>query len=196
MRVLLDEQLPRQLAPLLSGHEVRTVQQQSWAGLKNGTLLDVAETAGFTVLVTGDRNLQFQQNLGERQLGVVVLCGASNALEDLVPLVPTAIAAIEVVQSGQVLQVGGITSALTCAGRGARATRRGRVQRRTSRLNSWPALTTLQRSGRPMSKPRGLRRSNAEPVGPWPTSPVAWHGTTSAGAQKPNFVGGESSRSL
>ena len=104
MRVLLDEQLPRQLAPLLIGHEVRTVQQQSWAGLKNGTLLDVAETAGFTVLVTGDRNLQFQQNLAKRQLGVVVLCGASNALEDLVPLVPAAIAAIEVVQSGQVLR--------------------------------------------------------------------------------------------
>ena len=87
VRVLLDEQLPRQLAPLLTGQEVRTVQQQSWAGLKNGQLLDAAEAAGFTILVTGDRNLQFQQNLGKRQLGVLVPCGASNALEDLVPLV-------------------------------------------------------------------------------------------------------------
>jgi predicted nuclease of predicted toxin-antitoxin system len=73
VRVLLDEQLPRQLAPLLNGHDVRTVQQQAWAGLKNGQLLDAAEAAGFTVLVTGDRNLQFQQNLGKRQMGVVVL---------------------------------------------------------------------------------------------------------------------------
>ena len=105
MRVLLDEQLPRQLAPLLAGHEVRTVQQQSWAGLKNGQLLEAAEAAGFTVLVTGDRNLQFQQNLAERTLGVVVLCGASNAFEDLVPLVPAALRAIEVVQVGQVLRV-------------------------------------------------------------------------------------------
>lgn len=105
MRVLLDEQLPRQLAPLLTGHEVRTVQQQSWTGLSNGQLLDAAEAAGFTVLVTGDRNLQFQQNLAKRQLGVVVLCGTSNALEDLVPLVPAAISAIEVVQLGQVLRV-------------------------------------------------------------------------------------------
>lgn len=105
MRVLLDEQLPRQLAPLLTGHEVRTVQQQSWAGLKNGQLLDAAETAGFTVLVTGDRNLQFQQNLAKRRLGVVVLCGVSNALEDLVPLVPAALNAIEVVQAGQILRV-------------------------------------------------------------------------------------------
>lgn len=105
MRVLLDEQLPRQLAPLLTGHEVRTVQQQSWAGLKNGQLLDAAEAAGFTVLVTGDRNLPFQQNLAGRQLGVVVLCGASNAIEDLMPLVPAAISAIEVIQAGQLLRV-------------------------------------------------------------------------------------------
>jgi hypothetical protein len=105
VRVLLDEQLPRQLAPLLTGHDVRTVQQQSWAGLKNGQLLDAAEAAGFTVLVTGDRNLQFQQNLAKWQLGVVVLCGASNALEDLVPLVSVAINAIDVVRPGQVLRV-------------------------------------------------------------------------------------------
>jgi predicted nuclease of predicted toxin-antitoxin system len=105
VRVLLDEQLPRQLAPLLTGHDVRTVQQQSWAGLKNGQLLDAAEAAGFTVLVTGDRNLQFQQNLAKWQLGVVVLCGASNALEDLVPLVSAAINAIDVVRPGQVLRV-------------------------------------------------------------------------------------------
>jgi hypothetical protein len=74
VRVLLDEQLPRQLAPLLTGYDVRTVQQQSWAGLKNGQLLDAAEAADFAVLVTGDRNLQFQQNLAKRQLGVVVRC--------------------------------------------------------------------------------------------------------------------------
>ena len=105
MRVLLDEQLPRQLAPLLVGHEVRTVQQQSWAGLKNGQLLEAAEAAGFTVLVTGDRNLQFQQNLSNRKLGVVVLCSASNAIEDLTPLVPAAVSAIEVVRAGEVLRV-------------------------------------------------------------------------------------------
>ena len=38
MRVLLDEQLPRRLARELVGHDVRTVQQQRWAGLKNATI--------------------------------------------------------------------------------------------------------------------------------------------------------------
>jgi hypothetical protein len=58
VRVLLDEQLPRQLGPYLTGHEVRTVQQESRAGLKNGDLLDRAEAAGFAALVTGDQSLE------------------------------------------------------------------------------------------------------------------------------------------
>ena len=105
MRVLLDEQLPRQLAPYLVGHDVRTVQQQLWAGLKNGVLLREAEAAGFSVLVTGDQSLEHQQNLTKRTLGVVVLGAASNALEDLLPLVAEALAAIDRVQPGQVIRV-------------------------------------------------------------------------------------------
>ncbi len=103
--MLLDEQLPRHLAPLLIGLEVRTVKQESWAGLKNGALLDAAEAAGFTVLVTGDQNLPFQQNLKKRQLGVVVLCAASSAIEDLIPLVPNALRIIQAIRSGQVIRV-------------------------------------------------------------------------------------------
>ena len=105
MRILLDEQLPRQLAPYLIGHDARTVQQESWAGLKNGVLLTSAETAGFDVFLTGDQNLEFQQNISKRRLGVVVLCAASNALEDLVPLIPRALAAIDAIQLGRVVRV-------------------------------------------------------------------------------------------
>lgn len=105
MRILLDEQLPRQLAPYVVGHDVRTVQQESWAGLKNGALLSAAETVGFAVFLTGDQNLQFQQNISKRRLGVVVLCAASNALEDLLPLIPAALAVIETIQPGQVVRV-------------------------------------------------------------------------------------------
>ena len=105
IRILLDEQLPRQLAPYLIGHDVRTVQQESWAGLKNGVLLTKAENAGFSVFLTGDQNLEFQQNISKRRLGVVVLGAASNAIEDLLPLIPAALTAIDAVQPGQVVRV-------------------------------------------------------------------------------------------
>jgi hypothetical protein len=105
VRILLDEQLPRQFAVHLVGHDVRTVQQQSWAGLTNGALLTAAENAGFSVFVTADQNLQFQQNISKRRLGVVVLRAASNTLEDLLPLVPAALKAIGVVRAGRLIRV-------------------------------------------------------------------------------------------
>ena len=80
MRVLLDEQLPRQLAQEIRDHDVRTVQQQGWAGLGNGELLQRAADAGFEVFLTADRNLQFQQNLIHSPLRVIVLTASSNAL--------------------------------------------------------------------------------------------------------------------
>lgn len=83
MRIPLDEQLPRQLAPYLVGHDARTV----------------------SVFVTGDQNLAFQQNISKRRLGVVVLCAASNALEDLLPLVPAGLTAIATVRPGQLIRV-------------------------------------------------------------------------------------------
>ena len=78
MRVLLDEQLPRHLARELTGHQVRTVQEQGWAGLKNGELLKQARAAGFEIFLTGDQNLEFQQNLKNSGLFVVILVVASN----------------------------------------------------------------------------------------------------------------------
>jgi hypothetical protein len=100
MRVLLDEQLPRHLAREIAGH-----QQRGWAGLKNGELLRVAADASFEVLVTADRNLQFQQNLTQSRLGIILLIASSNALEDLLPLVTNLLAAIPKARSGRMLRV-------------------------------------------------------------------------------------------
>jgi predicted nuclease of predicted toxin-antitoxin system len=105
MRVLLDEQLPRHLAREIAAHDISTVQQRGWAGLKNGELLRVAADAGFEVLVTADRNLQFQQNLSQSRLGITLLVAPSNALEDLRPLVPNLLAAIPKSQPGRLLRV-------------------------------------------------------------------------------------------
>ena len=56
MRVLLDENLPVDLAAELVSHEVTTVSGLGWQGIKNGELLKRAQGT-FDVLVTMDRNL-------------------------------------------------------------------------------------------------------------------------------------------
>jgi predicted nuclease of predicted toxin-antitoxin system len=104
MRILLDESLPRRLALEISGHEVQTVQKQGWAGLKNGELLRRA-SGSFDVLVTGDRNLEFQQNLTKVSIAVVVLIAKSNRIESLRPLVPRLLTILASIQPGQLVRV-------------------------------------------------------------------------------------------
>lgn len=73
MRVLLDEDLPHQLRKHLSGHDVMTAGYMGWNGIKNGELLRRAEAVDIEVLVTGDRNLSYQQNLAARTIAIVTL---------------------------------------------------------------------------------------------------------------------------
>jgi hypothetical protein len=44
MRLLLDECVPKRLKRHLSEHDVQTVPEAGWAGLKNGALLRVARS--------------------------------------------------------------------------------------------------------------------------------------------------------
>ena len=69
--------------------------------------------AGFPVFLTGDQNPGFQQNISKRRLGVGVLCAASNALEDLLPLVPAGLTAIATVRPGQLIRVEAFVSRLS-----------------------------------------------------------------------------------
>ena len=60
VRVILDECVPRPLKRHVTGHEVTTVQERGWAGLKNGPLLRLMREAGVEAFVTTDRNLERQ----------------------------------------------------------------------------------------------------------------------------------------
>lgn len=88
MRILLDESLPRKLGFLLEGHFVRTVQQIGLSGLSNGKLLASA-APDFDVLMTGDQNMEYQQNQACLPLAVIVLIAPNNKLESFLPLIPT-----------------------------------------------------------------------------------------------------------
>jgi hypothetical protein len=105
MRVLLDECVPRALRQELPGHEVKTVAEAGWAGLKNGELLRNA-AAQFDVLLTVDRNLEYQQTLAGTMLGVIVLHAASNDITVLRPLMPAVLGALSEVNPGMVMHIG------------------------------------------------------------------------------------------
>jgi len=74
MLVLFDNGTPRTLARyLIDHHTVTEARARGWQELGNGELLAEAETAGFEVLVTTDKNIRYQQNLTGRKIAIVVL---------------------------------------------------------------------------------------------------------------------------
>ena len=105
MLVLLDEQLPRRLAPLITGHDVHTVHERGWSGSKNGELLSLAAGAGFQAFVTADQNLEYQQNLRSVELRIMVLVAQSLSLAHLSPLVPELLQCLDSASPGEVVRV-------------------------------------------------------------------------------------------
>ena len=105
MRVLLDECLPQQLARDLIGHEVNTVIQMGWAGLRNGVLLAKA-AGGFDAFLTVGKSLPKQQKLGRFSVAVVVLRCATNDVNDLRKLIPALLVALPDAKKGAATVVG------------------------------------------------------------------------------------------
>ncbi len=105
MRLLLDECVPKKLKNELPGHEVSTVPEMGWAGVKNGSLLRQAAER-FDVLITTDRNVEHQQNLSELDLAILVLIAVRNDIDLLSPLMPRAREVLGDLRPGDLQTVG------------------------------------------------------------------------------------------
>lgn len=104
MRILLDECIDRRFEKELGGHEVMTVPQVGWAGIKNGELLSRAQPQ-FDAFITVDRNLAFQQKIPQFTIAVIVLESPTNRLKDLRPLLPKLQQLLLNVRKGEVSRV-------------------------------------------------------------------------------------------
>ena len=73
MKILFDNGTPKPIARSLSGHEVTYARKIGWHELENGELIQKAEEAGYDVLLSTDKNIQYQQNLKGRTIALIVL---------------------------------------------------------------------------------------------------------------------------
>lgn len=73
MKVLFDEDVPGKLARFLPRHEIQNVVTMKWGGIKNGELLRLIEREGFSVFLTGDKNMGNQQRLEGRPYAVLIM---------------------------------------------------------------------------------------------------------------------------
>ncbi|HEV7333640.1 MAG TPA: DUF5615 family PIN-like protein [Flavisolibacter sp.] len=86
MRLLLDENLPKRLKTDFVEHEIYTVRDKGWNGIKNGQLLQLMVENDFHALLTFDKNLQHQQNFQKYTIAVFVLSAVNNTYLELTKL--------------------------------------------------------------------------------------------------------------
>ena len=99
-RVLFDNCVPIGLLDFIENHEAVHASHRGWETLSNGNLLTAAESEGFDVVVTVDKNFSFQQHLANRQISLITLNTRLTRLTDLLPLVPELNRILESVEPG------------------------------------------------------------------------------------------------
>ena len=105
LRILLDECVHSGVRSAFPGHTVQTVSQTGWLGTEDGKLLSFAQES-FDVLVTIDRNLEYQNNIKKLRLGVVVARVRSNQIQAYLPIFDQPLVAVARVRNGEVVHVG------------------------------------------------------------------------------------------
>ena len=104
MRVLLDECLPKTLKQEFQKYQVFTVPEMGWAGKTNGELIRLAKEK-FDVFITIDQNLQYQQNLKESEMTIILLRVKNNRSETFKPLVSKIKDALKTVDHGRFIYI-------------------------------------------------------------------------------------------
>jgi hypothetical protein len=80
-----------------------TAYERGWSKLKNGELLDVAESEGFEVLVTTDLNLRYQQNLQSRRIAIIAI--STPSWPRIQRALPAVVQAVDAASPGRYVEV-------------------------------------------------------------------------------------------
>ena len=88
MKILLDECVTKRLRPYLHEHEVSTVGQKGWNGLKNGMLLQKAVEDNFDLLLTIDKNILYQHKVEDYDIIIVVFDTPSSSIASVSSFIP------------------------------------------------------------------------------------------------------------
>jgi hypothetical protein len=97
-RVLFDKNVPYVLRLHLIDYQVQTADDEGWGQISNGELISCAEEAGYQILLTCDQNIQYQQNMANRKISMVVL--GSNIWPSIRPKIAEIAAALKRVSPG------------------------------------------------------------------------------------------------
>ena len=107
MKILLDENIDVRFKGLFpaDSHEVYTVRDMEWTGVKNGALLKLLEEHQFDCWIVVDKNLPYQQNLTRLPCLIIVLDVFRNTLKHIAPLMLVVLARLSEVTDKKVIVI-------------------------------------------------------------------------------------------
>ena len=86
MKILLDENIDIRFKIFFPEiHEVFTVREMQWNGIKNGELLKLLKEHKFDCWIVVDKNLPYQQNVETIPCFIIVLDVFRNTLKQIPP---------------------------------------------------------------------------------------------------------------
>jgi len=72
-----------------------------FSGLKNGKLLAATESANFDILLSIDKNMDYQQNIARFNLTLVILDVPKNTLSHVSPMLPQFLEQVDSFEKGK-----------------------------------------------------------------------------------------------
>jgi len=103
MKILFDQGTPVPLRSHLTSHTVDTAYERDWSSLTNGDLLAAAEAEGYSLMITTDQNLRYQQNISGRQIGILVLM--TTSWPKIQTQISRVIEAVDSIKAGDYLEI-------------------------------------------------------------------------------------------
>ena len=67
-------------------HEVKTVPEISWNGIKNGKLIALINESKFEIFITFDQGIKHQQNIEKISFAIILIKAVTNRWENIEPL--------------------------------------------------------------------------------------------------------------
>jgi hypothetical protein len=105
MRILIDECIDERLEMRSPDTIAETVRFAGFAGLKNGELLDAAESAQFDVSLTADQGWPYEQYLGGRKIAIIIFQAKSNRRKDLLSYIPDCVNLRTLMKTGDIARI-------------------------------------------------------------------------------------------
>ncbi|MGZ4048332.1 MAG: DUF5615 family PIN-like protein [Bacteroidia bacterium] len=105
MKILLDENIDIRFKYQfdINQHEVFTVRDMNWLGIKNGELLQLLQFHQFDVLIAVDKNIPYQRNNTTLPVLIIILNVKRNVLARITKFYPLIIETISKPISRQII---------------------------------------------------------------------------------------------